>query len=196
MPASPALPETRAMPPSPERLELPDPGRRNALLGALGLLGALCAAGVGCGGAQKKTDYDQLKTPDERTALAWIARAFRKQAVEPAASRTIDVGNGGSMVVDVVAQDHPWGVAWLRQDEEQELKGKLPPAPESSDKLWVHRGVGDDADFAVLILRAREFDYDPDPRGEGVVHSIQESEARAVRDVGDFLRHAQSGEFQ
>jgi hypothetical protein len=183
-------------PPTSATPEVPLVGRRRALLGALGALGALGLFASGCGGAQKKTEYDQLKTPDDRTAVAWIARAFRKHGLEPEGARTIDVGNGGSLVVDVVAQDHPWGVSWLRQDEEQELKGKLPPAPESSDKLWVHRGVGDDGDFAVLILRARDFDYDPDPRGEGVVHSIQESEARTMRDVGDFLRHAQAGEFQ
>lgn len=186
----------RAPPVRPVTPEVPVVGRRQALLGAFAALGALGLFVSGCGGSQKKTDYDQLKTPDDRTALAWIARAFRKHAVEPEEARTIDVGNGGSMVVDVVAQDHPWGVSWLRRDEEHELKGKLPAAPESSEKLWVHRGVGDDADFAVLILRARDFDYDPDPRGEGVVHSIQESEARAMRDVGDFLRHAQAGEFQ
>jgi hypothetical protein len=168
---------------------MPAIGRR----AALALLGALVAA---CGGTQKKTSYDQLKTPDERTALAWIARAFRKQGLEPEGAKSIQVGNGGSMVVDVVAQGHPWGVAWLRQDEEQDLKGKLPPAPENADKLWVHRGVDDDAEFAVLILRARDYDYDPDPRGEGVVSSIQESEARTIRDVTDFLRHALAGEFQ
>ncbi len=168
--------------------------RRRAVLAALAAIGAVALAA--CGGAQKRTDYDQLKTPDERTAHAWIARAFHKHGVEPQEGRAIDIGNGGSMMVDIVAAGHPWGVAWLRDDELLELKGKLPPAPDGSDKLWVHRGVGDDADFAVLILEARDYQYDPDPRGEGVVHSIQESEARTIRDVSDFLRHALAGEFQ
>lgn len=169
---------------------------RRGLLKRLGALGALGLVGAACGGAQKKTDYDALKTPDERTAIAWIGRGFRKQSLGVDAARTIQIGNGGSMVVDVVAAEHPWGVAWLRQDEEQDLKGKLPPQPERTDELWVHRGVGDDAEFAVLILRARDFEYDPDPRGEGVVHSIQEAEARTVRDVSDFLRHARAGAFE
>jgi hypothetical protein len=162
---------------------------------AAGALGALAPLASACGGAQNKPDYDALKTPDERTAVAWILRAFRKASVPAAAAKTLAIGNGGSMVVDVVASEHPWGVAWLRQDEEQDLKGKLPPPPERTDELWVHRGTGDDADFAVLILRARDYDYDPDPRGEGVVHSIQESEARTIRDVSDFLRHALAGAF-
>jgi hypothetical protein len=162
---------------------------------ALGALFASAAAIAACGGPQKKTTFDQLKTPDERTAITWIMRAFKKEGVDVAEGRSVDIGNGGTIVCDVVAKDHPWGVAWLRADEEQDLKGKLPPPPASADSLWVHRGVGDDADFAILILRSKDYDYDPDPRGEGVVKSIQESEARAIRDVGDFLRHATAGEF-
>ena len=88
---------------------------------------------------------------------------------------------------------------WLRADEQQALKGKLPapPAGVSDGDLWVHPGTGDAADERILILLEQSYEYDPDPRGEkGVVRSIQEVEARTVRDVTDFLVRAKAGEIQ
>ena len=173
------------------------PTRRAAMLGlgvmALGLAGVEL---VGCGGPPPKTAFDVLKTPDERTAIAWIARAFRKRGLEVESGRVVQIADGLQLVADVAAVDAPWGVAWLRTDEHRALKaGHLPAPPPDVAKgaLWVHRGVGDDADERVLVLIDQQFQYDPDPRGDGVVRSIQEAEARAVRDVLDFLVRAQGG---
>ncbi len=155
--------------------------------------GTLC----GCGGAQAHPEWDVLKPPDERTASAWIAKAFRKEGYEVEGGRQIKIGGGATIVADVSATDDRWSVVWLRQDEQQELKGKLPKPPKGYEDgaLWVHGGVGDDSKERMLILLEQNYQYDPDPRGEkGVVKSIQEVEARTIRDVTDFLVRAKAGE--
>jgi hypothetical protein len=164
-------------------------GRRQAL-------SALSVLAAACGGAQKGPNYDALKTPDERTAATWIAKAFRKEGFEVEGDRKVKIGNGGVLVADVAAKDDVWGVAWLRADEQQELKGKLPapPAGVADGALWVHPGAGDDADQRVLILLEKNYQYDPDPRGKGVVRSIQEVEVTCVKDVVDFLTRAKAGQ--
>lgn len=160
---------------------------------------ALAGASIGCGGAQKGAQYDVLKPPDERTATTWIAKAFRKEQLEVEAGRKIKIGNNAFVTADVSATDKPWSVIWLRADEQQELKGKLPKAPEglAEGALWVHRGIDDDKDERMLILLEQNYEYDSDPRGDkGVVRSIQEVEARTVRDVTDFLVRAKAGEIE
>jgi len=165
-------------------------GRREAL-GALGVLATACA------GSQKGKDYDALKTPDERTAATWIAKAFRKEGFDVEGDRKVKISGSGVIIADVAAKDDVWGVAWLRADEQQELKGKLPapPAGVADGALWVHPGSGDDAEQRVLILLEKNYQYDPDPRGKGVVRSIEEVEATCVRDVVDFLTRAKAGQI-
>jgi hypothetical protein len=159
---------------------------------------ALLSASVsGCGGRQRGAQFDVLHPPDERTALAWIAKGFRKAKLDAESGREVKLAEGVTLTAEVSGVDKPWSVVWLRGDEQQELKGKLPKPPAAAGALWVQRGVGDDAEQRVLILLEQNFQYDPDPRGDrGVVVSIQEVEARVVRDVTDFLVHAKAGEFQ
>ena len=154
---------------------------------------------VSCGGAQTNTQYDVLKVPDERTAVGWIAKAFHKEGFEVEGDREIKISaSGATIIADVAATKDRWSVVWLRPDEENDLKGKLPaPPPGVADgALWVHRGVAADADQRMLILVAKNFEYDPDPRGKGVVRSIEEMEARTIRDVTDFLVRAKAGEIE
>jgi hypothetical protein len=169
-----------------------------ALLRVLALA-SLFAGAAGCGGTQKGAQYDVLRPPDERTATTWIAKAYRKERLEIEGGRKIKIGSNAFVTADVSATDKPWSVVWLRADEQQELKGKLPKAPEglAEGALWVHRGVDDDKDERMLILLEQNYEYDPDPRGDkGVVRSIQEVEARTVRDVTDFLVRAKAGEIE
>ena len=151
-----------------------------------------------CGGAQTQTQYDVMKIPDERTAVQWIAKAFRKEGFEVEGDREVKIGGGATLIADVAAQDDVWGVVWLRPDEANDLKGKLPNAPAAASEgaLWVVSGSGADANQRVLILLAKNYEYDPDPRGKGVVRSIEEVEARTIRDVTDFLVRAKAGEIQ
>lgn len=152
-----------------------------------------------CGGSQKNAQYDILKPPDERTATTWIAKAFRKEQLAVESGRKIKIGHNAYVVADVSATDKPWSVVWLRADEQQELKGKLPKPPPgmAEGALWVHRGIGDDEGERMLILLEQNYEYDPDPRGEkGVVRSVQEVEARTVRDVTDFIVRAKAGEIE
>jgi len=160
---------------------------------------ALAGAGAGCGGSQKGAQYDVLRPPDERTATTWIAKAFRKEQLEVEGGRKIKIGSNAFITADVSATDKHWSVVWLRADEQQELKGKLPKPPEglAEGALWVHRGIDDDKEERMLILLEQNYEYDPDPRGDrGVVRSIQEVEARTVRDVTDFLVRAKAGEIE
>jgi hypothetical protein len=170
---------------------------RRRLLRWLGA-GPLAIAAVGCGGAPSRSRYDVMRVPDERTARAWIGRAFKREGFAIEQGRIVKIGKDATIEVDVAANGAPWGVVWLRADEQQALAGKLPapPAGVSSGALWVHPGIDDDAEQRMLILLEKGFEYDPDPRGEGgVVRSIEEVEARCVRDVTDFLVRAKAGEL-
>jgi hypothetical protein len=151
-----------------------------------------------CGGPPAASPYDTLKVPDERTATGWIAKAFRKQGFEVEGNREIKIGTGAQLIADVAATNDVWSVVWLRPDEVNELKSKLPPPPPgvAEGSLWVMSGAGSDADQRMLILTAKTFEYDPDPRGKGVVRSMEEVEARTVRDVTDFLVRAKAGEIE
>lgn len=158
---------------------------------------ALAALSGSCGSPQTRTTYDTLKIPDERTAVVWIAKAFKREGLEVEAERPIRIASDATLNADVSAVDKPWSVVWLSPDELVELKGKLPPAPPglADGALWVHRGIGEDDGQRMLILLAKDYEYDPDPRGEGVVRSIEEVEARTVKDVSDFLVRAKKGEL-
>jgi hypothetical protein len=168
------------------------------LVRRLAVVAALGSALPACGGAQTPSPYDTLKIPDERTATGWIAKAFRKEGFEVEGNREIKIAGGGTIVADVAAVDDVWSVAWLRPDELAELKGRLPAAPAgvAEGALWVVSGSGADADQRILVLLAKHFEYDPDPRGKGVVRSIEEMQARTMRDVTDFLVRAKAGEIE
>lgn len=162
-------------------------------------VGLLSVSAVGCGGAQKGAQFDVLRPPDERTALAWITKAFRKEKLKVESGRQLKIAANATLTAEASAIDKPWSIVWLRADEQQELKGKLPKAPAGAAEgaLWVHRGIDDDSDERMLILLEQNYEYDPDPRGDrGVVVSIQEVEARVVRDVTDFLVRAKAGELE
>lgn len=151
---------------------------------------------TGCAATQVRRGGDELKTPDERAAITWISRAFHKKNVPFELGRTVQIAPQVPFKVTLSATGQPWHVLWLRIDQQQELKGKLtvPAEVESNhDALWVHPGVGPDQQQRILIIREQDFQYDPDPSGTGVVRSIQEVEARVVRDVSDFLVRATSG---
>ncbi|MFI5296831.1 MAG: hypothetical protein ACHREM_01925 [Polyangiales bacterium] len=165
---------------------------RRATLRAIAALASSLAA---CGAHPARSKYDALRVPDERTAIAWIARAFRKSGFEVESGRVVQIDEGVELTCDVAAVDAPWGVAWLRSDEQVALIAKHLPMPPEVEQgaLWVHHGTGDDTDQRVLALIDKHFQYDPDPRGEGVVRSMQEVEARAIRDVSDFLERAKAG---
>jgi hypothetical protein len=151
-----------------------------------------------CGGPPAKSPYDSLKVPDERTASGWIAKAFRKEGFEVEGNREVKISGGATLVADVAATDDVWGVVWLTPEEMNDLKGKLPPPPPgvADGSLWVMSGSGDDSKQRMLIMIAKSFEYDPDPRGKGVVRSIEEVEARTVRDVTDFLVRAKAGQIE
>ena len=159
---------------------------------------ALASSISACAGAQTQTQYDVLKIPDERAATLWIAKAFKKEGFEVEGDRPVKIGGGATIMADVAAQNDVWGVVWLRPDEMQELKGKLPSPPPgvSEGALWVVSGTGADSNQRLLVLMAKGYEYDPDPRGKGVVRSIEEVEARTIRDVTDFLVRAKAGEIQ
>ncbi|MEO7095415.1 MAG: hypothetical protein ABI175_19320 [Polyangiales bacterium] len=159
---------------------------------------ALSSTIVSCGGPPAASPYDVLTAPDERTATGWIAKAFRKQGFEVEGNREVKIGTGAVLIADVAATDDVWSVVWLRPDEINELKAKLPapPAGVADGSLWVMSGAGSDAEQRMLILMAKNFEYDPDPRGKGVIRSMEEVEARTVRDVTDFLVRAKAGEIE
>lgn len=169
--------------------------RMRRVLAAVTFAALAAGSSLACGAAQTASPHDVLRIPDERTATGWIAKAFRKQGIEVEGNREVSIGGGVILVADVAGQGEVWGVAWLRPDEVESLSKKL-PTPPPSGALWVISGSGDDAAQRVLVLIGKSFEYDPDPRGKGVVRSIEESEARVIRDVTDFVVRAKAGEIE
>ncbi len=165
------------------------------MLAAAALVVAAGVSVLGCGGKEAASPHDVLRVPDDRTATNWIAKAFRKQGLEVEGNREVAIGGGVVLVADVAAQNEVWGVAWLTPEEVDSLSKKL-PSPPPSGALWVISGSGQDSAQRVLVLLGKSFDYDPDPRGKGVVRSMEESEARVIRDVTDFVVRAKAGEIE
>jgi hypothetical protein len=153
---------------------------------------ALVAITPACASPKARSPYDALVAPDERTVSTWILRALRKERLEAETGRTIDVG-GAKIVAEASVVGKPWSIVWLRRDEQADLAAKF-GFQRADGALLVYGGAGDDAAERFLVLLEQDYRYDKDPRGdEGVVRSVQEVEARVIRDVVDFLVRAREG---
>jgi hypothetical protein len=127
---------------------------------------------------------------DERRAIQVIATAFRDERDAPAPGRSVELAAGKALEVDVGADGHKYGVAYITPTERQRLGVALPPRnPSMGDALQLVRGTGADADARILVLYDSDYLYDDFIGAEREATTIT-AERKLARDVRDFLVRA------
>jgi hypothetical protein len=152
----------------------------------LALSGAMIA---GCGGPPAKS-ANPTRALDERRAVKIIAQAFHDEHDAPVPGQPIKLSEDGTLEVDVIADGHKYGVAYISPNERQQLGKALPPrTAEMGDALQLVHGVGEDTDKTILILRDSDYTYD-DQVGTSHEETTITAERKLARDVHDFLVRA------
>jgi hypothetical protein len=129
---------------------------------------------------------------DERRAIEIIARVFRMEDMAPEPGRSIQLAEGDELDVDVKAQGHKFGVAYVVPQERIRLGSALPPRdPNMGDALQLVPGIGQDADARILVLYDSEYLFD-DHVGPDHEATTITAENKLMRDVRDFLVRAKA----
>ena len=127
---------------------------------------------------------------DERRAVELIIEAFHEEHDQPMRGGSVALSETKQLQVDVKAQDHKYGVAYVTATERISLGGSLPPRdPSMGDALQLVSGLGDDGDARILVLNDADYAYD-DHVGEAHEASSFTAELKIKRDVEDFLVRA------
>lgn len=166
--------------------------RRSVRLDALcRLLVVVMAVVLGCGCSNPPPRAaNPTRALDERRALQVIATAFRDEHDAPVPGRSIELAAGKLLEVDVGADGHKYGVAYVTPAERLRLGAALPPRnPSMGDALQLVRGSGPDADARILILYDTDYLYDDFIGTEREATTIT-AERKLARDVRDFLVRA------
>ncbi|MEZ4376507.1 MAG: hypothetical protein R3B07_37225 [Polyangiaceae bacterium] len=170
---------------SPARLSRTWLGRRGLLL-----LLAGAALSLGCGGEPPKAP-NKMRPLDERRAVQLIATTMRDHGDRPAQARRMALGEGIDIEVDVGVAGHKFGVAYTNAQERSKIAGTLPQVDSDSDALVLARGMGDEADARILVLRDDAYMYD-DQVGTDHEETTITAENKLKRDVRDFLVRARA----
>lgn len=154
---------------------------------ALALVAALVL--LACGGPAPRT-VNPTRPLDEHRAIQLIIEAFRDEKDHPVPGHDLVLSETQSLHVDVGAQDHKYGVAYVTAQERLELGDALPPRdPAMGDALQLVSGLGADEDARVLVLQDLDYAFD-DHVGEAHEASSLTAELKLKRDVHDFLVRA------
>jgi hypothetical protein len=158
-------------------------GSRPALV-----LGAALVS-LACGGPPPRT-VNPTRPLDERRAIELIIEAFRDEHDHPVHGNDLALSDTQNLHVDVNAQDHKYGVAYVTAEERSTLGSTLPPRdPALGDALQLVSGLGADEDARVLVLQDSDYTFD-DHVGEAHAASSLTAELKLKRDVHDFLIRA------
>ncbi len=156
---------------------------------ALALGAALLS--LACSGPPPRT-VNPTRALDERRAVEVIIEAFRDEQDAPVPGGDVALTETKKLHVDVNAQEHKYGVAYVTAQERLDLGAALPPRdPAMRDALQLVSGLGADGDARVLVLEDTEYLYD-DQVGEAHEASALTAELKLKRDVHDFLVRAHS----
>jgi len=154
---------------------------------ALALGAALVS--LACSGPPPRTVHP-TRPLEERRAVELIIEAFRDEHDRPVPGSELRLSESETLHVDVSAQDHKYGVAYLTAPERIALGATLPPRdPAMGDALQLVSGLGADADARVLVLQDTDYVFD-DHLGEAHESSTLTAELKLKRDVHDFLVRA------
>lgn len=169
---------------------------------ALRLAAALLS--LACSGPPPRT-VNPTRPLDERRAIELVIEAFRDErdhavpgALLPLAERKSEDGRTvvQGLRVDVKAQEHKYGVAYVTAAERIELGTTLPPRdPAMGDALQLVSGLGTEGDARILVLQDSDYTFD-DHVGEAHEASSLTAELKLKRDVHDFLVRAHVEKWQ
>ncbi|MDX2054362.1 MAG: hypothetical protein SFV15_18320 [Polyangiaceae bacterium] len=127
---------------------------------------------------------------DQTRAVQVIANAFTAEGEPPSAGQPVLLGDNKFLTVDVQAQNHEYGVAYLTHTELSALGTALPPRdPAMGDALQLVSGLGKSANVRILVLHDSDYMYD-DQYGGSYQASTITAERKLERDVRDFLVRA------
>ncbi len=156
---------------------------------ALALGAALVS--LACGGPPPRT-VNPTRPLDERRAIELIIEAFHDEHDRPIRGGDLTLSEAQTLHVDVNAQDHKYGVAYVTAAERIALGPTLPPRdPAMGDALQLVSGLGSEGDARVLVLEDSDYVFD-DHVGEAHEASSFTAELKLKRDVHDFLVRAHS----
>ncbi len=156
---------------------------------ALALGAALVS--LACGGPPPRT-VNPTRPLDEQRAIELIIEAFRDEHDRPIRGGDLTLSETQTLHVDVNAQEHKYGVAYVTAPERSALSQTLPPRdPAMGDALQLVSGLGSDGDARVLVLQDTDYVFD-DHVGEAHEASSLTAELKLKRDVHDFLVRAHS----
>ncbi|MCB9586364.1 MAG: hypothetical protein H6718_13255 [Polyangiaceae bacterium] len=161
-------------------------------LGRRGLLLLLAGATLtlGCGGEPPRAP-NKMRPLDERRAVQLIATTMRDHGDGPAAGRMMALAEGLELEVDVSVAGHKFGVAYTNAQERSKIASVLPQVDSDSDALVLARGMGDEADARILVLKDDSYLYD-DQVGTEHEETTITAENKLKRDVRDFLVRARA----
>jgi hypothetical protein len=161
---------------------------------ATALAAFLAVSALGCGDPPPRV-ANPTRALDERRAIQIIARAFQDERESPVPGDPVELGSGGKIEVDVRADGHKYGVAYMTQQERDAMGNALPRRdPAMGDALQGVRGSGDDEDARVLILYDADYMYD-DQVGSAREETTITAESKLARDVRDYLVRAQTEQW-
>lgn len=145
----------------------------------------------GCAGPPPRTAHP-IRPLDERRAIEIIVRAFHAENARPVPGRKLQLARGRALDVDVGADKHRFGVAYVTLSERESLGMALPPRDAAKgEALQLITGLGRDADTRILVLYDAEYMYD-DHIGTEREATALTAERKLERDVKDFLVRARA----
>jgi hypothetical protein len=146
---------------------------------------------LACSGPPPRT-VNPTRPLEERRAIELIVEAFHDEQDRPVRGRDLLLSETQTLHIDVNAQDHKYGVAYVTALERVALGPTLPPRdPAMGDALQLVSGLGNDGDARVLVLQDTDYSID-DHVGEAHEASSLTAELKLKRDVHDFLVRAHS----
>ncbi len=133
----------------------------------------------------------QARPIDEPRAQQVIAQTSQSENIDPEGGRTVSLGGGKPVKLEVAATGHKFGVVWVTREVQTQLSAILPAHTADQASLVLLEGAG--ADHGVHVVALYETDYMTDDL-EGEAHSSTEiaAERRLERDVKDFLLKAKT----
>ena len=144
---------------------------------------------LACGGLPPRT-VNPTRPLDERRAIQLIIEAFRDENDRPVRGAELSLSDNQTLHIDVNAQNHKYGVAYVTAQERIALGSTLPPRdPGMGDALQLVSGLGAQEDARGLVLQDSDYLFD-DHVGEAHEASSLTAELKLKRDVHDFLVRA------
>lgn len=166
------------------------PNRSRAVPGLWAAACALLVSACGAGPAKAPNPTEPL---DELRARELIISALRDEKEQGELGRTLSVGQGKSLAVDVGVAGKKQGIAYVTESERLDLGSLIPPYDIGNNALRVVRDLVD-PDTVVLLLHDTAYLADDQVGTDREVTGVM-AERKLQRDVRDFLVQARAKQW-